>query len=216
MKSGRDRIRISIDPSDLALEIISIVVAILLALTVNFIAGQVKTSFDVRDGIASIVSEMHDNRALIARVHERHKQRCAILTTLAARGRGRRISLTTYLNALDRVLPFVPPPLESTAWQLSQNGGVTTHLAYADRAALTRVYAQQQTFVSLGADLAADFRPVLYERTGDFFLVTRNAALDCSLIVRGEARLDTVYANEIAHFEGTPTQATATPSARGT
>ena len=53
-----NRVRIKIDPSDLVLEVISIVVAILLALSVNFLAGQVKTHNDVQGALNAISAEM--------------------------------------------------------------------------------------------------------------------------------------------------------------
>ncbi|MBD5656773.1 MAG: hypothetical protein IAI50_16565 [Candidatus Eremiobacteraeota bacterium] len=155
--SGRhNRVRIKIDPSDLALEIISIVVAILLALGVNYFAGQVKTHDDVRRALAALSAEMESNENAIARIHARHLSKCGVLQTLARRGRGHKLSYTAYQNALDVVLPFAPPPLESTAWDLAQTSGVSANLAYATRAAIARVYAQQEGFGRLANELATD------------------------------------------------------------
>jgi hypothetical protein len=190
------RIRISIDPSDLVLEIISIVVAILLALTVNFFAGQFKSSGDVRNALASIASEMTANAATIDKLHPLHLRKCTILQSLARRGRGRKITYSAYQNALDGVLPFAPPPSQSTAWDLAESSGVSANFPYATRAAIARVYAQQRAVDRLASDLAVDFRPLIFARDADFFLVARNAALDCTYVTSGEDRLAASYGRE--------------------
>jgi hypothetical protein len=153
-------------------------VAILLAFAVNFLAGQVKTHNDVQSTLAAISSEMALNEAAIARVHGRHLEKCAILQRLERRGRGHKISYTSYQNTLDAVLPFAPPPVESTAWNLADAAGVSANFDYATRADISRVYALQQNFGRLSNELAVDFRPLVFTREADFFLVARNAALD--------------------------------------
>jgi hypothetical protein len=187
----------AIDPSDLFLEIISIVVAILLALSVNFLAGQVKTHYDVQSAVAAIRSEMTFNDTLIRRAHPRHLSKCGILQTLARRGRGHKISYTEYQNALDAVLPFVPPAIDATAWNLANAGGVSANFNYATRADLAHVYAQQESFGRLASELAVDFRPLVFTRDADFFFIARNAALDCTYVTMGEDRLEATYRNEI-------------------
>ena len=193
-----NRVRITIDPSDLVLEIISIVVAILLALTVNYLAGRVKTHSDVANALGEISAEMSGNAVAVDRIHPRHLKKCAVLQTLALRGRGRRLSYTAYQNALDSVLPFAPPVVQSTAWSLADTSGVSANFDYATRADIARVYGQQENFNRLASDLAVDFRPLVFTRDGDFFLVARNAALDCSYVTGGEARLAVAYRAEIA------------------
>jgi hypothetical protein len=177
-----NRVRISIDPSDLVLEIISIVVAILLALTVNFLAGQVKTHNDVQSALAAIATEMSSNQAAIEHIHARHLAKCGLLQRVGRRGRGHKISYTVYQNALDAVMPFAPPAVQSTAWNLADSSGVSANFAYAERADIARVYAQQESLGRLGGELAVDFRPLVFTRGADFFLVARNAALDCTYI----------------------------------
>ena len=193
-----NRVRITIDPSDLVLEIISIVVAILCALAVNFLAGQIKTHNDVNGALAAIASEMTSNEAAIDRVHARHLTKCGVLQSLARRGRGHKISYTAYQNALDVVLPFGPTPVEATAWNLAETSGISANFEYATRANIARAYAQQEAFARLANELAVDFRPLVFTRDVDFFLVARNAALDCTYVTAGEDRLDATYRNEIA------------------
>jgi hypothetical protein len=193
-----NRVRITIDPSDLVLEIISIVVAILLALTVNFFAGQVKTHGDTQNALGAIKAEMAANQGLVTRVHPRHLAKCALLQSLARRGRGHKVSYTAYQNTLDAVLPFAPPPVESTAWTLSETSGVSANFDYATRSELSRVYAQQATFSRLASELAVDFRPLVFNREADFFLVARNAAFDCTYVTSAEDRLTATYRAEIA------------------
>jgi hypothetical protein len=193
-------VRITIDPSDLALEIISIVVAILLALSVNYLGGQVKTYLDVRNALAAISAEMAGNQATIGRMHPHHLTKCAVLQTLARRGRGHKITYTAYQNTLDQVLPFTPPPLESTAWNLAETSNVSANFNYATRADIARVYVQQEAFNRLADELAVDFRPLVFTRDADFFLVARNASLDCTYVTSGEDRLVAVYTKEIANL----------------
>jgi len=194
--NGERRVRIRIDPSDLALEIISIVVAILLALAGNALVGQLQTNWQVERARASITQELGDNAQSIARVHPRHVAKCQVLQRLAQRGADRRISYTDYQNALGRVLPLVVPPLESTAWTIAVTSNVSSNFDYGTRADLTRLYNSQQRFLDLSNDLQSDFRPLVFTRDLDFFLVARNAALDCSYVVAGESRLSTAYGQE--------------------
>jgi len=97
-------------------------------------------------------------------------------------------------------LPFVMPPVESTAWGLANASGESAHFDYAARADLARVYSQQQAFGRLGDDLAADFRPMEFTRNADFFLAARNAARDCSIDTMFEDRIEATYLNEIKNL----------------
>jgi len=172
------------------------VVAILLALTVNFLAGQVKTHYDVLSAVADIRSEMTSNDALVRRLHPHHLAKCGVLQNLARRGREHKISYTSYQNAIDTVLPFVPPAVDATAWNLANASGVYANFDYATRADLARVYTQQDSFGLLANELALDFRPLIFTRDADFFFIARNAALDCTYVTLGEDRLEATYRNE--------------------
>jgi hypothetical protein len=168
-----------------------------LALAVNFLAGQVKNHNDVRAAIGAISAEMTANDTAIGRLHARHLTKCGVLQALGRRGRGRKISYTAYQNALDAVLPFAPPPIVATAWSLAETSGVSANFDYATRADIARVYAVQEAFGRLGNELAVDFRPLVFARDADFFLVARNAALDCTYVTAGEDRLRATYRAEI-------------------
>jgi hypothetical protein len=71
----------AIEPSDLVLEIISIVVAILLALSVNFLVAQLKAHYEGRIALTTISSEMASNDALLGRLHAGHLTKCRTLGT---------------------------------------------------------------------------------------------------------------------------------------
>ena len=176
-------------------------VAILLALGVNFLAGQVKTHNDVGRALAAITSEMGSNETAVSRIHARHLKKCDTLQLLARRGRGHKISYTAYQNTLDAVLPFAPPAVQSTAWSLADTSGVSANFDYTTRADIARVYVQQEAFGRLANELAVDFRPLVFTRDADFFLVARNAALDCTYVTTGEDRLDATYRDEIKKLQ---------------
>ena len=139
---------------------------------------------------------MAANESSIDHVDTRHLAKCDVLQALARRGRGHKISYTAYENALDVVLPFAPVPLQSTAWTLAESG-VSANFSYATRADIARVYAQQEAFARLANELAVDFRPLVFARDVDFFLVARNAALDCTYVTAGEDRLRSALQSEI-------------------
>ena len=187
----------AINPSDFVLEIISIVVAILLALSVNFLASQVKAHYDVESALTAISSEMASNKVLIGQMHARHLTKCGVLQTLARRSRSHKVSFTDYQNALEAILPFVTPPMEATAWSLANASSESANFDYATRVDLSRIYSQQQGFSRFGDDLAVDFRPLVFTRDADFFLVARNAARDCTYVTMFEDRLEATYRNEI-------------------
>lgn len=173
-------------------------VAILLAFAANFLVGRLQTHNSVRRSIHAIAVELTADDASVMRYHASHVRKCAVLQKLAERGRGHVITYTNYLNALDAVLPFAPSPTEDVAWQLAETSGTSVNFDYTTRADLARVYQEQQRFEHLGDNLNADFRPLIYARDIDFFLVARNAALDCSYVTNGEERLTKIYRAEIA------------------
>jgi hypothetical protein len=140
---------------------------------------------------------MASNETAIGRIHARHLTKCGVLQKLARRGREHKLSYTAYQNTLDVVLPFAPPPVEATAWNLADTSGVSANFDYATRADIARVYAQQEAFGRLANELAVDFRPLVFTRDADFFLMARNAALDCTYVTTGEDRLGATYRNEI-------------------
>lgn len=183
------------------LEIISIVVAILLAFGLNFLAGRLKTHYDERVALTAISSEVASNEALVAHLHARHLTKCSALQTLARRGREHKISYSEFQNTLDTILPFVMPPVQATAWSLANASGRSANFDYASRADLARVYSQQQAFSRIGDDLANDFRPMDFTRDADFFLVARNAARDCTIDTMFEDRLEAAYRNEIVKLQ---------------
>jgi hypothetical protein len=168
---------------------------------VNYLAGVVKMRTDTAHALSEISAEMSGNVATIERVHARHVKKCGVLRALAQRGRERRVSYTAYQNALDAVLPFAPPPLQATAWNLADVSGISANFDYGTRADIARVYGQQSNFDRLAGDLAVDFRPLVFTRDGDFFLVARNAALDCTDVTTGEERLVLAYHAETARLK---------------
>ena len=78
--------------------------------------------------------------------------------------------------------------------------GTRLRFNYATRADIARVYVQQEAFNRLADELAVDFRPLVFARDADFFLVARNASLDCTYVTSGEDRLVAVYTKEIANL----------------
>jgi hypothetical protein len=195
---GSDRSgKIHIDPSALALEIISIVVAILLAFTLNYLGGRISNHNNIQRSLRAISAEMAANQTSINHFHAHHVAKCAILSELADHGRDHVVTYTNYINALNRVMPFAPSPTQNIAWQLAETSGTSVNFDYSTRADLARVYQQQEQFERLGDNLSSDFRPLVFTRDDDFFLVARNAALDCSNITHSEERLVTIYDMEI-------------------
>jgi hypothetical protein len=143
---------------------------------------------------------MSVNENMIGRLHPTHLKKCGVLQNLARRGRGHKITYTNYQNTLGTVLPFAPPPVQSIAWNLADSSGVASNFDYAKRADIARVYAQQEIFNRLASELTADFRPLVFTRDVDFFLVARNAALDCTSVTSAEDRLEKAYRTEIGRL----------------
>jgi hypothetical protein len=143
---------------------------------------------------------MASNEALVDQMHAGHLAKCSVLQTVARRGRAHKISYSEYQNALDAVLPFVTPPVEATAWSLANESGESANFNYATRAGIARVYSQQEAFGRFGANLAVDFRPLIFTRDADFFLVARNAARDCTNVTMFEDRIGATYRSESANL----------------
>ncbi len=141
---GPRQARLRIDPSDLALEIISIVVAIVLATAVGQFVENYRAANRTHEALAAICAEIaHDDERLNA-VHPLHERvRAAFFHTLD-RARGEELEYDRFAQTFRTTAPrgFQPFFGTTTAWELARSSDALAGVPYALRATLVTRYAQ--------------------------------------------------------------------------
>ena len=143
--------KIRIDPGDVIVEMLSIVVAILLALAVNNWQQNVKQQRDLRVNVTNIVNELAFNQRQLAGVLPRHeREAAAIRKELAADlGTHEQLSLDGFYYLFKRVAPrgIGVAHLQQAAWQIAQTDPSFAIMPPDERLLLARLYTEQ-TFLT--------------------------------------------------------------------
>jgi hypothetical protein len=148
---GRRR-GIRIDPSDLLLEIVSIVVAILLALAVNHWQEEVAHQRTLHESLVNIRHEIADNRAqLLNRMPLHARVTSAYLSFASKHQHDASVTFPQAYAMFVAAAPrgFNPFHGDSIAWQIAGTSQALSYMPYATRAALTKVYETQTGLYSV-------------------------------------------------------------------
>ena len=163
---AKPRRGLRIDPSDLAVEIISIVVAILLALGVNSWHDSLKRHDDAVAGLRLIRREIVFNRAVLAPRLRHHREVAAAFGSLesrALRTLPHQVSYDAFWSTFRRsnhttgLQPFLG---DTTAWDLAHTTGTLANVDPATLAPLEIAYAEQAEVASYRDKLVADLHLV--------------------------------------------------------
>jgi type II secretory pathway pseudopilin PulG len=139
---GAEAVRI--DPSDLALEIISIVIAIVLATAVGGFVAHYQAGERTRAALAQIRLEIaHDDEALGA-VRAPHVRLRDAFRTLTTRTLSEQLSFDTFSRTFATAAPRGIHPFDgtTTAWELARGSNALDDLPYELRATLQTRYAE--------------------------------------------------------------------------
>jgi hypothetical protein len=153
------RLRIRVEPGDVIVEMLSIVVAILLALAVNNWQEHVRQERALHESVASIVREMAYNQRVLAaaaRQHEREANAIKALVT-ADFGRNERISFDAFYKLFAHIAPngLGGLELQSVAWQVAQGDPSFGAMPAGQRLRLAQIYERQAFLARVYADLVA-------------------------------------------------------------
>jgi hypothetical protein len=181
--------KLRIDPSDLLLEIVSIVIAILLAFALNAWNDQRKTDAAVHESLVDIRREVEFNRAFLVRVMPRHAAFDAAYKTYLAKHR--KIGVVTFFELFDRSTKqgYHPFDGESTAWDIARSLPSAIAIPLDLRTAIERTYAEQHRLADQGQRLLDDLHVPVTTNDPNLYTATIGISLDSGDIVASERRL---------------------------
>jgi hypothetical protein len=181
--------KLRLDPSDLLLEIVSIVIAILLAFALNAWNDQRKTDSAVHDSLVDIRREVEFNRSIVARDIARHAAFNAAYKTYLANHR--KIGVQPFFTLFDRYAAhgFRPFSGESTAWDIARSLPSAIAIPLDLRTAIERTYAEQHRLAEQGQRVVDDLHIPATTDDPNLYLATIGISLDSGDVVSSERRL---------------------------
>jgi hypothetical protein len=182
--------RVRIDPSDLVLEIVSIVIAILLALGVNEWRDTARTRARTHDSLVGIRSEITANRTLLMKAMPHHLAVWTAFRALQSR-KAHRLTFEEYTDLFGKTNPngFRPFLGEETAWRLATTSAALADVEYATRIALERTYQEQTVLDRFSERIADDLHFGPANADANFYMSAISFSLDSADIVYAERDL---------------------------
>ena len=191
--------RFRIDLSDLVLEIISIVIAIVLATAVGQAVQHYHDSARTSDALREIRSEIIANRSALDRVRPLHERIALGYESLVRGSHGQELDFTRFAATFARVAPRGINPFrgEDTAWQLARTSSAIGDTPFSLRAALQRVYFEQETLSEVDRTLFQTFLNAPTTSRPNYYFVAEALTLEFNDVVASETRLDARYAEAL-------------------
>lgn len=186
-----------IDPADLIVEVISVMLAILLAFAVNHWQEQQRIAQDVTIEIANIRDEIAANDRLLESQREHHRRVWLAFQRLTAKPRV--LTLDDFYGTFYRFSPhgFKPFVGESFAWDIARSSPSVVAIPYDSRVQLERTYAEQALLNSLSGTLGGDMHISSTNRNPDLYVAAMALSLDLGDIVAVEDRLHALYKTDL-------------------
>jgi hypothetical protein len=185
------RARVRIDPSDLALEIVSIVIAIILATVVGQLVERYQAAERTREALSQIRQEVVRDHGALRDVSTLHESTRAAFDATIGQAREEQLDYDAFAGTFRRVAPKGSHPFDgsTTAWDLARSSNVLDGLPYSLRATLQRRYAELAQLRSLNAALYSHLTSAPTERRPNFFFTAAAVLLTLADIVASEDRL---------------------------
>jgi len=178
---GTKRARLRIDPSDLALEILSIVIAIVLATAVGGLVERNRAGARTHEALSQICQEIsHDDVRLLA-VRPLHVRVGAAFERTLEGVRGEQLEFDRFAQTFHDAAPrgFQPFFGTTTAWELARSSDALADVPYALRATLVNRYGQLAVLKDENTLVLATLLTAPTEQHPNFFFVA--ASLDDTL-----------------------------------
>ncbi|MDQ2679968.1 MAG: hypothetical protein M3Y21_02965 [Candidatus Eremiobacteraeota bacterium] len=189
-----------IDLGDVLVEIVSIVLAILLAFVISGWHDRTTRHSALHSSLVNIRQEMTLNQRALRSVMPVHKRYLAVFTKLLERNsKSERITFDQLRAAVQQASSsgFHYALLQSIAWEITQNSTAVSDMPYKQRAGLTQIY-QGQVFVQSAQlkfvnDLFAPNGPP----SGNYFYAADVGIGNLGDVVAGEEDLSKIYTAEL-------------------
>jgi len=195
--------RLHINVSDLIVEIVSIVIAILLALTVNNWQQHLKDRALLRESLVNIRQEIQANNAALQQEMRHHLAVAAGFDKLVADNlQTERISSKQVRAAFIQSSPtgFHTVHGSSTAWQIAESSHAVELMPYSERVTLTKLYSEQATHELAEQKVFDLFASPTPSSGNNFFYATVGLSLVLGDVVGYEGYLARDYAASLAQL----------------
>ncbi len=172
-EEGPKRTRLRIDPSDLVLEILSIVIAIVLATAVGGLVERNRADARTREALSQVCQEIaHDDVRLLA-VRPLHVRVGAAFKQTLEAARGEQLEFDRFDQTFHDAAPrgFQPFFGTTTAWELARSSDALAGVPYALRATLVNRYGQLTVLKGENDAVLASLLSAPTERHPNFFFV---------------------------------------------
>ncbi len=185
------RARLRIDPSDLALEVLSIVIAIVLATAVGNLVERNRAGARTHEALAQVCQEIsHDEVRLLA-VRPLHVRIGAAFERTLQSARGEQLAYDRFAKAFHDAAPrgFHPFFGTTTAWELARSSDALAGVPYGLRATLVTRYGQLAGLKDDNSLVLADLTAAPTERNPNFFFVASSLEISLNDVIYAEAQL---------------------------
>ncbi len=146
-----------IDPSDLLLEIVSIVIAVILALAAGQAVESMRNAQRTHEALMQIRQEIVQDESDLRELHPLHQRVEAAFYRVVARARNRHLDFDEMLQTFGNAAPngFNPFGGTTTAWDLARGSDVLADVPYGVRSALQTRYGELQNLNMLNEAMLA-------------------------------------------------------------
>ena len=192
------KLRIRIEPGDVIIEMLSIVVAILLALAVNNWQEHLRQEALLRENVENIVHELQVNQRALAALTTRNEAetRAFDREVVTLQHTGERMDFDGFSAFFRRTAPdgIGLLQLQDVAWSVAQSDQSLAIMPTDERIMLASVYAGQD-HLRLFYRRLADTLDI--PESGDWFVVLASADVDFGDVVSTERSLLVAYGHVI-------------------
>jgi hypothetical protein len=170
-----------IDPSDLLLEIVSIVIGVILALAASQAVESSREAQRTHEALMQIRQEIVQDETDLHAVHPLHRRVEAAFERAVARARDRHLDFADMYHTFGDAAPrgFNPFGGTTTAWDLARGSDVLADVPYGVRAALQTRYGELQNLNSLNDMMIARLEIPTTDEHPNFYF----AAFDLRLML---------------------------------
>ncbi len=188
------RLRVRIELGDVIVEMLSIVVAILLALAVNNWQEHVKQETRLRENVANIMRELDVNQRALAALATRNEAEARAVDREVAKleRSGEQIDFDDFSTFFRRTAPdgLGVLSLQDVAWSVAQSDRSLAIMPAGERIALAGVYEGQEQLRTYYGRLVSTLE---IPESGDRFAMLASADLEFGDIIATERSLLAAY-----------------------
>jgi hypothetical protein len=160
-----------IDPSDLLLEIISIVIAVLLALAAGQAVESARAAQRTHEALGQIRQEIANDDDVLRAVHGLHARLGVAFERTVARAQHQQLDFTAMYRTFGDTAPngFQPFDGTTTAWDIARGSDVLADVPYSVRSALQTRYAEVQNLDALNASMLGRLEVATTDKEPNFY-----------------------------------------------